>query len=235
VYFVPWLREAVVFGGLLVAAGLLVAHRLGRMLGAALLAVAALVGLGGPAAYAAATASAPHSGSVPTAGPTSASFGGIPLPGLAAGRFLGGPFPGGPPTFPGAPRPPLPARGKVGGLLDAPDAGPDLRSLLGEDASSFTWVAATIGANNAAGYQLATEAPVMPIGGFNGSDPSPTLAQFQQYVAEGRIHWFIGGGVGLRADSGSDVAQQIAAWVSANFEHLTVDGRSLFDLTRPLG
>ena len=37
----------------------------------------------------------------------------------------------------------------------------------------------------------------MPIGGFNGSDPSPTLAQFQQYVADGRIHWFIGGGAGM--------------------------------------
>ena len=34
----------------------------------------------------------------------------------------------------------------------------------------------------------------MAIGGFNGSDPSPTLAQFQQYVAEGKIHYFIGGG-----------------------------------------
>ena len=29
---------------------------------------------------------------------------------------------------------------------------------------------------------------MMPIGGFNGSDPSPTLEQFQQYVAEGKIH-----------------------------------------------
>ena len=34
----------------------------------------------------------------------------------------------------------------------------------------------------------------MAIGGFNGSDPSPTLEQFQAYVAAGRIHYFIGGG-----------------------------------------
>lgn len=32
----------------------------------------------------------------------------------------------------------------------------------------------------------------MPIGGFNGSDPSPTLEQFKAYVKAGRIHWFIG-------------------------------------------
>ena len=51
----------------------------------------------------------------------------------------------------------------------------------------------------------------MAIGGFNGSDPSPTLAQFQQYVAEGKIHYFLGGG-GLRGANGGSAApaQQIA-------------------------
>ena len=58
----------------------------------------------------------------------------------------------------------------------------------------------------------------MPIGGFNGSDPSPTLAQFQQYVADGKVHWFIGGGVGMRSDGGSSPAQAIAAWVEQNFD-----------------
>ena len=37
----------------------------------------------------------------------------------------------------------------------------------------------------------------MAIGGFNGSDPSPTLAEFQQYVADGDIHWFIASGGGM--------------------------------------
>ena len=37
---------------------------------------------------------------------------------------------------------------------------------------------------SAAGLQIATQLPVK-VGGFNGSDPSPTLEQFQQYVAEG--------------------------------------------------
>ncbi len=61
--------------------------------------------------------------------------------------------------------------------------------------TSTTWIAATTGAaNSAAGYQLATDDPVMAIGGFNGSDPSPTLAQFQQYVRDGKVHWFISGG-----------------------------------------
>ena len=38
----------------------------------------------------------------------------------------------------------------------------------------------------------------MAVGGFNGSDPSPTLAQFKQYVTDGRIHYFIASGGGGR-------------------------------------
>ncbi len=33
----------------------------------------------------------------------------------------------------------------------------------------------------------------MAVGGFNGTDPSPTLEQFQQLVADGQVHWFVGG------------------------------------------
>jgi hypothetical protein len=118
----------------------------------------------------------------------------------------------------------------MGGLLNArtPDAG--LVAALSADAQAYTWVAAAIGSNNAAGFQLATELPVMAVGGFNGSDPSPTLAQFQQYVAEGRVHYFIGGG-GFRAVGGSADSSAIAAWVAANFEATTVGGVTLYDLT----
>ncbi|GAB06490.2 putative glycosyltransferase, partial [Gordonia amarae NBRC 15530] len=33
------------------------------------------------------------------------------------------------------------------------------------------------------GYQLESGYSVMPIGGFNGTDPSPTLERFQKLVA----------------------------------------------------
>ena len=65
--------------------------------------------------------------------------------------------------------------------------------MLSADAHDFTWAAAAVGSNNAAGYQLASGAPVMAIGGFNGTDPSPTLAEFQRYVADRQIHYFIRG------------------------------------------
>src|SRR5262249_29919347 len=93
------------------------------------------------------------------------------------------------------------------------------------------WVAATIDANSAAGYQLATGDPVMAIGGFNGTDPAPTLAQFQRLVAEGRIHYFIAGG-GRPGGGGSDtVASGIGAGVRANYAAQTIGGTTIYDLT----
>ena len=71
------------------------------------------------------------------------------------------------------------------------------RRCSSADASKYSWVAATTGSNSASGYQLATGDPVMAIGGFNGTDPTPTLAQFEKYVAEGKIHYYIGGGGGF--------------------------------------
>jgi 4-amino-4-deoxy-L-arabinose transferase-like glycosyltransferase len=91
--------------------------------------------------------------------------------------------------------------------------------------------AAAIGSNSAAGVQLATGDPVMAIGGFNGSDPAPTLAQFQQLVAEGRIHYFLGGGRMGGSMGGSDAARQISAWVQDNFTATTVGGATVYDLT----
>lgn len=119
----------------------------------------------------------------------------------------------------------------MGGLLDATTPSDELVAALRENASAFTWAAATVGANNAAGYQLASGEAVMPIGGFNGSDPSPTLEQFTTYVAAGRIHWFIGGGIGMRSDGGSRSAQEISAWVQEHFTATTVGGTTVYDLS----
>ena len=117
-----------------------------------------------------------------------------------------------------------------GGLLNGSTPGAELTALLEQDASSYTWVAATVGANNASGYQLATGLSVMPIGGFNGTDPSPTLAQFQEYVAQGKIHYFIaGGGIGGMGGMGGN--SEIAAWVAQSFTATTVDGTTLYDLS----
>jgi hypothetical protein len=71
----------------------------------------------------------------------------------------------------------------------------------------------------------------MPIGGFNGSDPSPTLQEFQTYVDEGKIHWFIAGGGTGPSNGGSSSSSAIASWVESTFTAQTVDGVTLYDLT----
>lgn len=118
-----------------------------------------------------------------------------------------------------------------GGLLNSSTVSDEMKALLEQDASSYRWVAAAVGSNSASGYQLATEEPVMPIGGFNGSDPSPTLEQFQAYVQNGDIHYFIGGGMGMRANGGSSASSEISTWVEANFASQTVDGVTVYDLS----
>ncbi|MDR2254908.1 MAG: glycosyltransferase family 39 protein [Arthrobacter sp.] len=125
--------------------------------------------------------------------------------------------------------------GGAGGLLGASTPGDEIVKLLQENAGDYRWVAATTGSQNAAGYQLAAQASVMPIGGFNGTDPSPTLEQFQEYVKQGEIHYYIASGSGMGGGrGGSDgTASQISSWVAENYTATTVDGVTVYDLTQP--
>lgn len=98
------------------------------------------------------------------------------------------------------------------------------------------WAAATVGSHQADSLELDTGAAVMAIGGFSGGDNSPTLAQFQQYVADGEIRYFIagqhGGPPGHRRGSGADIAN----WVQQNFTRMDVGGTAVYDLhTSPGG
>ena len=147
--------------------------------------------------------------------PSGAAAGGFP----GAGNRAGGPGGG----------------GAGGGLLNASTPDAAVVHALEDGASHYRWVLATVGANSAAGYQLAAEEPTMAIGGFNGTDPAPTLAQFEAYVAKGEIHYFVagGGGAGPGANSSSGDASQITSWVEAHFNTKTVGGTTLYDLTSP--
>jgi 4-amino-4-deoxy-L-arabinose transferase-like glycosyltransferase len=217
----PWLRVAVLVAGLAAAALLTVSGQLTRAVAVPAVALALAAGLAGPLAYSLSTAATPHTGAIPSAGPAVAGGfvrgrGAAGGPGAPTGLAAGGPgFTGGP---------------GLGGLLDATTPSADLTALLARDSDAYRWVAATVGANNAAGYQLATGRPVLALGGFNGTDPAPTLAQFQAYVAARRIHWFVGG-TGPQGNSGSTDAQQIAAWVARTFPSTTVGGTTVYDLT----
>ena len=128
-------------------------------------------------------------------------------------------------------------KGGMGGLLGGSSGAVSskLVKMLQKNSDSYRWVAATTGSQNAASYQLATECSVMPIGGFNGSDPAPTLAQFKKWVKQGLIHYYIAGGqTGGTQIGGSSASSEIASWVQQNFESTTVDGVTVYDLTQQI-
>lgn len=139
---------------------------------------------------------------------------------LPSGTGKGQGFPGGVPG------------GGMGGGSDENHANSKVTKLLEKNASQYTWVAAGVSTHSTAAYQLATQKPVMAIGGFNGSDPSPTLAEFKKLVTQGEIHYFISGGSSFGPGSGTDSANQITSWVKSNFKEVTVGNTTLYDLTR---
>ncbi|MGW0750304.1 glycosyltransferase family 39 protein [Streptomyces sp. NPDC002587] len=288
--YLPWLRWAVLLGGLLAAAALPFVASAGRRV---LLAAAALglgAALAGPLAYCLTTVQTGHAGSIVTAGPAVAGGRGGPG-GMMRG---GGPAGEMPPGGPGGPQQGGPQRGNTppqggmppggggqggtgapggqdgrgmdrvgggqggpGGLLGGTQVGAEAKAALRAGAGKYTWAAAAVGSQNAASYQLASGVPVMAIGGFNGSDPSPTLEQFRQYVKDGRIHWFIsqgggqvggpGGGQGAGQGGGSAEAaggmrqggpgggtsSAVESWVKATFKASTLGGATVYDLTAP--
>jgi len=220
----PWLRPVLVLGGLSVAAALLVWPFVARRPSRVVVAAAVALALLGPGAYTVATAATAHRGAIPSAGPS-----------------VGGPGPGGaPPAGPqggGDGAPGATTGGPAGGLLDGTTVSARLRSYLTHRQSDTTWLAATVGANDAASYQLATGEPVLAIGGFNGTDPAPTLAQFERDVAEHQIGFFLasggsglGGGPGGSTQATRTAADQISTWVAAHFPARVVDGTTTYAL-----
>lgn len=285
--YLPWLRWAVLVGGVVGALGLLVVGRSGgRSLALAVVGLSFAASLAAPTAYTLSTLNSGHQGSIVTAGPSGGGgmggpggggrggpggFGGggggddgrgqragMQPPG-GQGQFQGqgqggrqGNAPGGMPTAPGGTTPGGTAPGAageggafggggMGGLLNGASVSTEAKALLKKDADAYTWAAAAVGAQTAASYQLATGEPVMAIGGFNGSDPSPTLAQFKKYVAEGKIHYFVSGGTGGgmggggMGGGGNGTSSQISSWVTENFTEVTVGSATFYDLTKPVG
>ena len=142
--------------------------------------------------------------------------GGIPTSGPArAGGGFGFGGPGGP-----------------GGQQASDNA--ELKTML-TDADN-RWAAATVGSHTAGSLELSTGTSIMSIGGFSGGDNSPTLEQFQAYVASGQVHYFIadsGPGGGHHGGPGGDSGPgtQITQWVQQHFTAQDVGGTEVYDLT----
>ncbi len=101
-------------------------------------------------------------------------------------------------------------------------------------ATDNLWAAATVGSHLAGSLELSTGTSIMAIGGFNGGDNSPTLEQFQQYVHDGQIRYFLAGdGRGPGGPGGHDTSSsgsQITEWVQDHFVAQNIDGTTLYDL-----
>jgi 4-amino-4-deoxy-L-arabinose transferase-like glycosyltransferase len=161
-----------------------------------------------------------------TAG-TGAASGGMPGGNAAAGGTGTGGMPQGGSGGFGA------GHGQGGGGLGGNTAvSSALTKLLQQDAASYRWVAATEGSTAAAPLELATGNALMSIGGFNGTDPWPTLAVFKELVAKHEIHYYVG--QGSQSFGGGRGSSAIAAWVAAHFTKQTVGGQTVYDLTKPL-
>lgn len=261
--FAPWLRWAVLAVGVIAGIAFLPTRR-SAALAAATLAIVA--GLAGPLSYTMHTLGNAKSGSIISAGPDVAGgfpggfgggrHGGMGGPGGVggaggmgmavggAGGQGGSAGPGGGQFGPGGPgqggmsmRGGGAQGGRGGGLLWGSDPTAAIVTTLNQNANRYTWVAASVGSMTASGYQLATNHSVMPIGGFNGTDASPTLAQFKSLVTQGKIHYFIASGRGsMMGGSGANrTSSQISSWIEATFASKTVDGITLYDLTAPTG
>jgi hypothetical protein len=252
--WMPGLHDLVLIAGIFVGLVLIFPITTTRVaLSVAL--VALVLCLLAPTAYTLSTVRQSQGGAIPLAGPAGqggrfgrggpgGAFG--PPGGLQGGNFqppgangtgrsggTTGQLPGG--GFGG------PGGGGMGGLLNGSQVGAQLSALLRDGSDGFRWTAAAVGANNAASYQLASGEAIMAIGGFNGSDPAPSLAEFQQYVRDGKIHYFIagGGGGGGRfggggfGGPGGNTSSEISSWVTQNFASRTVDGVTIYDFTQP--
>jgi 4-amino-4-deoxy-L-arabinose transferase-like glycosyltransferase len=108
----------------------------------------------------------------------------------------------------------------------------DLNAMLKD--TNTEWSAAILRSSSAAGLELSTGTAVMAIGGFSGSDPAPTLSQFQDDVAQHKVAYYIvvntrGRGPGWGNRGHADIAK----WVAATFPSSTVGDATVYNLSAP--
>ena len=187
--------------------------------------------LGGPAAYAFDTTQTAYGGGDPAAGPPSTSNGaggfadgrGQPPAGFTPGAGVGVPGAGGAARVPAADGP-----GGFGG----PGADPvssALTDYLVANRGSALWIVAVTSANQAGSIELVTGEPVMAMGGFTGSDPAPTVEQFQAAVSAGQLRFVIVGSQGGGPGGNSTVSSARTAWITANCAVVSGVSASLYD------
>ncbi|MBF6466977.1 glycosyltransferase family 39 protein [Nocardia beijingensis] len=264
--WLPWLRWTVLIVTSIAAIALLIGAHRSRRIAVAIAATALLAGFAGSTAYAVETVTHAHSGGIPTSGPAQAGTTGGPGAGGRGGPGQGTAADDGRATAAdgasgtGRPTGDATARGSEPPTGDASPAGSSVPTGGGAPAggapggggpgtsadnaeldallenTDSRWSAASIGSGTASSLELRTGTSVIAIGGFSGGDDAPTLAQFQQYVADGQVHYFIAQGQGMRpgSDGEKSAADEITEWVKTHYTAKTVATVTVYDLTAPI-
>jgi len=170
--------------------------------------VAAASLLAGPAAYSLTTLGTTTNG-IATAGPTSSAAGIGGGPGGQAGGPSGGTGASGAPVSPRTGAPPgggagasgAPSGARAGAAFGggggAATVDTSLVRYLEQHQGSATYLVAVNGSQAAAPFILDSGKAVIAMGGFGGTDPAPTLSQFEHLVATGKVHYvYVSSGAG---------------------------------------
>jgi 4-amino-4-deoxy-L-arabinose transferase-like glycosyltransferase len=195
--FVPWLRWVVLAcGGAFCAVVLLPGARAAigtgapRALG---IGVAAVAVLAGPAAYSLATAARAHTGYSPTAGPT-----------LDEGRADGGSE---------RARHEAAAPATATTVADFAASLALLGTYLQAHRGGAQFLVAATDAKTADPIALASRRPVITVGGYSGSDPTPTIAQVERLIGSGRLRFALLDSTRVQPTSAVQRASAVPAWV----------------------
>ncbi|MEA5453418.1 glycosyltransferase family 39 protein [Sinomonas sp. JGH33] len=190
-----FLADAIVLMGAVACAGLVLSRTPPLIIARVIAGLTAAALMTGPLVWSAVTASSGHVGSAPNAGPPG-------VIGVTDSPDHRGLLPSMTP----------PSESIMLGVT--PNA--ELAGRIDSATTQTGWNAAAVGGQNAALATLATGVPVLPLGGFDGSDPTPTLEQFQQLVVQGRVGGLVLGTLPLGAQNGSE-SQRIVDWVQKTY------------------
>lgn len=111
------------------------------------------------------------------------------------------------------------------------DPEPGLVELV-KDTPTCGWGAATYPSQSAAKLQLASSRSVLPIGGFAGFDPAPTLERFKELVARGDVCFLIWHQDHLDLPGRGTALVEISDWVKSEFPSAEIEGTTVYDLRK---
>jgi 4-amino-4-deoxy-L-arabinose transferase-like glycosyltransferase len=224
--FLPTARWAIIVAGVVAIAVMVAAKLQGRRLRPALVALGVLGSLAGgaamvaaPAAWAGSALEARYDGTEMNAiaGPSPAGGGLFRMP-TALQRMLGlnTRHHGGPGGMGGM--------GWGGTSTVLTGAQRDIYDYVAAHRHGAQYLMATASWSQAAPYIIATGKEVLPMGGFSGTVPSPTLRHIRHLVATGQLRFFLlnqAEGQGFMGRPATGQAEAITTWVTTDCAKVT--------------